>query len=97
MTTLKRRLLYYGIGFGVGLIFVFFFFSNRGCSWLPENRIKDLLAQKIIFVSEQNSEVLDKLKIDESEIKKYIANADVYFSKSVNILMSGFGAIFPEE
>jgi hypothetical protein len=83
MTTLKRRLLYYGIGFGVGLIFVFFFFSNRGCSWLPENRIKDLLAQNIIFVSEQNSEVLDKLKIDKSEIKKYIADADVYFSKSV--------------
>ena len=83
MNTLKRRLLYYGLGFGIGLIFVFFFFNNRGCSWLPENRIKDLLKQKIIFVSEENITVLDKLNIDESEIKGYIENAEVHFSKSV--------------
>ena len=83
MTTLKRRLLYYGLGFGMGLLFVFFFFSNRGCSWLPENRIKTLLAQKIIFVSEKNLTVLENLKIDKSELKKYIESADVDFSKSV--------------
>ena len=83
MNTLKRRLLYYGLGFGMGLLFVFFFFNNRGCSWLPENRIKTLLAQKIIFVSEKNLGVLENLKIDKSELKKYIESADVDFSKSV--------------
>ena len=83
MNTLKRRLLYYGLGFGMGLLFVFFFFNNRGCSWLPENRIKTLLAQKIIFVSENNLTVLENLRIDKSELKKYIEAADVDFSKSV--------------
>ena len=83
MNTLKRRLLYYGLGFGMGLLFVFFFFNNRGCSWLPENRIKTQLAQKIIFVSEKNLTVLENLRIDKSELKKYIESADVDFSKSV--------------
>ena len=83
MTSFKRRLLYYGIGFSIGLVFVFFFFSNRGCSWLPENRIKILLSQKIIFVSEQNLSVLKNLNIEHSEIKNYIESADIDFSKSV--------------
>ena len=83
MNTFTRRLLYYGMGFGIGLVFVFFFFSNRGCTWLPENRIKTLLSEKIIFVSEQNLEVLINLKIDKSEIKKYLESSDVHFSKSV--------------
>ena len=83
MNTFTRRLLYYGIGFGIGLLFVFFFFNNRGCSWLPENRIKSLLSHRIIFVSEKNRDVLKKLHIEPSEIKEYIETSEIYFSKSV--------------
>ena len=83
MSSFKRRFLYFGFGFGIGLVFVFFFFSNRGCSWLPENRIKTLLSQKIIFVSDKNQDVLKNLHIEKSEIKEYIQSSEVYFSKSV--------------
>ena len=83
MSTFTRRLLYYGIGFSIGLLFVFFFFNNRGCSWLPENRIKTLLSQQIIFVSEKNRDVLKNLRIETDEIKEYIESSEIYFSKSV--------------
>ena len=83
MSSFTRRLLYYGIGFGIGLVFVFFFFNNRGCSWLPENRIKDIVSQRIIFISEQNMPILNSLGIKENEIEAYIKNAEVFFSKSI--------------
>ena len=83
MSSFTRRLLYYGIGFGIGLVFVFFFFNNRGCSWLPENRVKQIVSQRIIFISERNLPVLKKLGIKENEIGAYIKNAEVYFSKSI--------------
>ena len=47
--TFLRRLVYYLIGFGIGLIMVIFFFQNRGCSWLPENKVKETILRKIII------------------------------------------------
>jgi hypothetical protein len=83
MSSFKRRLSYYALGFGIGLLFVFFFFNNRGCSWLPENRIKSLISQQIVFVSDKNKEVLTKLRIGTDELKAYIESAEIHFSKSV--------------
>lgn len=83
MNSFTRRLLYYGIGFGIGLLFVVFFFSNRGCSWLPENRIKESVSQRIIFISERNLPILKNLGIKENEIEAYIKNAEIFFSKSI--------------
>ena len=47
--TFLRRLFYYLIGVGIGLIFVFFVFGNRGCSWLPQNKVKETINHKILI------------------------------------------------
>ncbi len=58
----------------MGLILVFFFFQNRGCSWLPENKVKDTILRKII-VSENPT-----FKIDSME--SFFSNYEVDFSQS---------------
>lgn len=82
MTNFYRRLMYYGLGFGIGLVGVFFFFNNRGCSWLPSNRVKEMISERIIYVSDTNLSVLKNLNIAESEIAQYVQNAEIHFSKS---------------
>ena len=39
-----RRLKFYAVGLGIGTIFTFMIFGNRGCSWLPDNRVKNMIA-----------------------------------------------------
>ena len=42
--------MYYGVGLLIGLLFVIFFFGNRGCSWLPENRIKSSIFSQVLVI-----------------------------------------------
>ncbi len=82
MPSFLRRLKYYGIGFSLGLLFVFFFFKNRGCSWLPGNRVKNSILERLVVVSEK-----ERLKIESKGFKmKDIVNAlnhgSVHFSES---------------
>jgi hypothetical protein len=42
--------MYYGIGLLFGLLFVVFFFGNRGCAWLPENRIKASIFSQVLVL-----------------------------------------------
>jgi hypothetical protein len=60
MESLWRRLKYYGIGFGIGLVFVIFFFQNRGCSWLPSNRVKNSILDRLVVASDETLEILKK-------------------------------------
>ena len=82
MSNLYRRLLYFGVGFGIGLVCVFFFFNNRGCSWLPENRVKEMVTNRLVYVADSNLKILENLKIKEDELSTFLLNADVLFSKS---------------
>ena len=82
MTNLYRRILYYGVGFGIGLVCVFFFFNNRGCSWLPENRVKEMVTERLIYIADSNLNILENLKIKEEELSSFLMNAEVIFSKS---------------
>jgi hypothetical protein len=68
MTSFLRRLKYYGIGFSIGLLFVFFFFQNRGCSWLPDNRVKNTILDRVLVIPESEQKIL---------ISKGFTNADV--------------------
>ena len=42
--------MYYGIGLGIGLLFVSILFGTRGCNWLPQNRIKASIFSQIIVL-----------------------------------------------
>ena len=82
MKSFTRRLKYYGFGFGLGLIFVFFFFKNRGCSWLPENRVKNTILDRLIVVPESTANKLEELGLDKDDIINVLNDGDVAFSDS---------------
>jgi hypothetical protein len=82
MNTIWRRLKYYGIGFGLGLIFLIFFFQNRGCTWLPSNRIKNTILDRVIVVSEKTKQDMEGLNLSSEDIIQVLNDGDVEFKKS---------------
>ncbi len=82
MESLKRRLKYYGIGFGLGIIFVLFFFQNRGCAWLPANRVKNAIMDRVIVVSDATQEKLDEKGLSVEDLIQVLNDGDVDFGAS---------------
>ncbi len=82
MSTFIKRLKFYGIGFGIGLIFVFFFFQNRGCSWLPSNRVKNAILDRLIVVSDSTDKVMKARNITMDDIVLALNDGEVYFKES---------------
>lgn len=82
MNTIWRRLKYYGIGFGLGLIFLIFFFQNRGCTWLPSNRVKNTILDRVIVVSEKTKQDMEGLNLSSEDIIQVLNYGDVEFKKS---------------
>jgi hypothetical protein len=82
MSTIWRRLKYYGIGFGIGCIFVFFFFQNRGCSWLPSNRVKNSILDRLIVVSDSTESILKEKGISHDALIQVLNDGEVYFGES---------------
>ena len=82
METLVRRLKFYGIGFGLGLVFVIFFFQNRGCSWTPSNRVKNAVLDRLIVVSDSTAILLKEKGISYNLVIQALNDGDVDFGKS---------------
>lgn len=83
MDKFLNRLKYYGFGFGLGLIFVFLFFQNRGCSWLPTNRVKNSILDRLIVISEKEDSLLKSHKISKDDVINLLNTGDVNFDKSL--------------
>lgn len=81
-SNLLRRLKFYGIGFGFGCIFVFFFFQNRGCSWLPGNRVKNSILDRVIVANDLEWEFMKSQGITKDEIIDMLNEGDVDFKNS---------------
>jgi hypothetical protein len=82
MQSLLRRLKYYGIGFGFGLLFVIFFFKNRGCTWLPSNRVKNSVQERLLVLPEDQEACLKQKGLSVKAILDIIEKGDVDFSES---------------
>lgn len=82
MTSFWKRLRYYGIGLGIGCIFVFFFFQNRACSWLPDNRIKNSVLDRALVIQEDESIRLKEKGIKDSEIIEILNSGKINFKMS---------------
>ncbi len=82
MDSLLKRLKYYGIGFGMGLIFVIFFFQNRGCSWTPTNRIKSSILERVVVIPDSEKSFSTNDETLEKELKNYIENGEIDFKNS---------------
>ena len=70
MDSIFRRLKYYGIGFGAGLVFVIFFFQNRGCSWLPDNRVKNSILDRVLVLPETEAVQMKKFGLTKKDLPR---------------------------
>lgn len=77
-----RRLKYYGIGFGLGLVFVFFFFKNRGCSWLPGNRVKNTILERVMVVSDETIIAFEAEGVTKEDAIEALNEGSVSFGES---------------
>jgi hypothetical protein len=84
MESFWRRLRYYGLGFGLGLILTFGIFNTRGCSWMPENRVKDAMNKRVWIIDMQEVKTFYKAhKLNDAKFYRLIQDADISFSKSI--------------
>ena len=83
MKNIWRRFSYYLIGFSIGLIFVIFFFQNRGCSWLPSNRVKNTLLDKVLVLPDSEIKKLEKHNLSKAEIISFLDDGNILFKESI--------------
>jgi len=84
MNRFKERIKYYLVGFAIGLVLMYMIFGNRGCAWLPENRVKNMLAEKEIIIGDSLLEILNCSNVDNNDIYNLLNDAgEVNFSKSI--------------
>lgn len=82
MDNFLRRLKYYGIGFGIGLIFVIILFRQKGCSWTPGNRVKSALLDRIVFIDSVDKDYIIRAKITPEMVRSYFEEGTISFMKS---------------
>ena len=84
MSDMKKRFTYYGLGFAMGLLIVFFFLGGKkaSCNWLPNDRILNIIRQKKILYSEEVTRQLSQSSADSLDIRNILESGDVDFSKS---------------
>jgi hypothetical protein len=71
------------IGFSIGTVFVIFFFQNRGCSWLPGNRVKNTFLDKVLVLPENEKESFYQLGLTNADIILFLNEGTVNFSESI--------------
>jgi hypothetical protein len=71
------------IGFSIGTVFVIFFFQNRGCAWLPGNRVKNTFLDKVLVLPESEKEAFNRLGLSNTDIMLFLNEGSVNFSESI--------------
>ena len=77
-----RRLRFYLIGVSLGLVISFSFFKNRGCAWLPGNRILNQLSSSLILCTDSVRCLMHCSGIADEDVFVLIKNGDVLFKES---------------
>lgn len=83
MKNILRRFQYYAVGFIIGLIFVVFFFQNRGCSWLPSNRVKNTLLDKVLILPDSEVEKIAAKNLNHDDLITILEEGDINFRASL--------------
>lgn len=83
MKSILNRFKFYAVGFIIGLIFVVFFFQNRGCSWLPSNRVKNTLLDKVLVLPDSEIEKVASLNLNDADLISFLEDGDINFRVSL--------------
>jgi hypothetical protein len=83
MDSIFKRLKYYGVGFGIGLVFVLLFFQNRGCTWLPSNRVKNSILDRVLVLPEDQESALKQKGLSQEDIYLMLNTGEVNFKNSI--------------
>lgn len=80
---LAKRFLFYGFGFVIGIILLFFFLGGKktGCDYGPESRVLKNIRIKPKTYSEEAQLVLNNNGWDTSLVNKAFKKGDVLFSE----------------
>ncbi|MBK9193276.1 MAG: hypothetical protein IPM77_18280 [Crocinitomicaceae bacterium] len=71
------------VGLSIGLIVMFMMFGNRGCSWMPGNRVKNMIAEKEILAGDSLYEVMNCAGFTNKDVYRILNDdGDVNFSQS---------------
>ena len=84
MLDLKNRLVYYGFGFTIGIILVFFFLGGKkaSCNWMPNDRMLTIIRSKHIIYSDEVNRFLITNPVDSTDVSRILETGDIDFSKS---------------
>lgn len=82
MKSIWKRFQYYGIGLTIGLLFTFIFFQNRGCSWLPENRVKNAILDNVIVFKTTDIEEMKTKGLEPADYIEILNKGDIKFGLS---------------
>lgn len=77
-----KRLKYYGIGFGMGIIIVTFLLPNRSCSWTPANRVKNMVLGRLLTVNEIEWKLMQSKGLTKEDIISVLNDGKVDFKNS---------------
>ena len=78
-----RRLRYYLIGVGLGILLVLAIFKDRNLgSWTPVNQIKGEIKEKAFVADDKLNCILACLEMDTTQFKDLLVSADINFKSS---------------
>ncbi len=84
MDKLTNRIRYFAIGLLFGTMIVYFMFGNRGCAWLPENRVKNMIGEKEIIVGDSILDVMNCMELTNDDMYALLKDeGEVEFSESI--------------
>jgi hypothetical protein len=76
-----KRLRFYAIGFGIGLLIVYALFGNRTCSTPGEVKMRELAFQHFRF-SEKAKCKMQCLTLNEQVLKIYLRHLEIIYDRS---------------
>ncbi|RUA08419.1 MAG: hypothetical protein DSY82_07010 [Flavobacteriia bacterium] len=84
MLDLKNRLAYYGFGFFIGIVLVFFFLGGKkaSCNWMPNDRMLTIIRSKHLIYSDDANQFLVNSAVDSTDVSEILTTGDIDFSKS---------------
>ncbi|MCK0131519.1 hypothetical protein MWU59_08385 [Flavobacteriaceae bacterium F08102] len=81
---MKRRFLFFGFGFTLGIFLLFFFLNgkNASCNYLPNARMLEILRNKERLYTDEVKQLMQEKNIDSAAIALMLIQGDIDFSKS---------------